>query len=386
MPDVKAFLQDIAKAGLDASATPPFLTKVMQIVPAIIYIYNQQTQSNEFTNRSLATSLGYSASEIQNLGADMMPSLCHPSDLPKIAAHFETLNTLENGEVVQIEYRMKHKDGHWVWLQSYDTIFERDSAGKVLRHIGAAVDITSQKHAEAQVQRDRHAAELANAELRSFAYAVSHDMKSPSNTLTLLLSELREDHEPALNDDARQLIDLGLETVDRMKELIEEVLSYTRMIGQQVSEDSVDAGPLFDKVKWDMRQTIASSGAQIQVGPLPNLVGNEPLLRTLFVNLVSNAIKFQLPGNTPNITITDVSEPGSKMASIAVADNGIGLPAKSEHRIFGMFNRLHTDDAYPGSGLGLSLCQRIAVNHGGEITVSSDEGKGATFTVLLKRS
>ena len=170
-------LSEVAFSGLAAWEAKPFLEKVTGIVPGIIYVFNQQTQSNEYTNRSLGAALGYSSDEIQVLGAEFMPRLCHPEDLPKMFAYFEGLRQMKDGEVSQLEYRIKHKKGGWVWLLSHDTIFERDEAGAVLRHIGVAADITAQKEAEERALAEKRAADAANEELRSFAYSVCHDLK-----------------------------------------------------------------------------------------------------------------------------------------------------------------------------------------------------------------
>ena len=136
-------IDEIADEGLGTWDAMPFLEKVMGIVPGIIYIVNQKTQSNEYSNRSLGELLGFNSSEIQAMGDDFFPQVCHPEDLPKIFEYFGGLQSMKDGEVCRIEYRMRHKLGHWVWLLSYDTIFERDADGAVLRHIGMATDVTA---------------------------------------------------------------------------------------------------------------------------------------------------------------------------------------------------------------------------------------------------
>ncbi len=134
----------------------PFLEKVVGIVPNVIYVFNQKTQSNEYANRSLGDLLGYSAAEIQKMGDALMPSLCHPEDLGRVGEHFGAIQRIADDEVLTVEYRMRHKGGHWVWLLSYDALFERDEDGSVLRHIGVATDITDQKQAAAELGAVNH--------------------------------------------------------------------------------------------------------------------------------------------------------------------------------------------------------------------------------------
>ena len=384
MPDVAAFLKRIDHGDMNQGEPPCPQAHVLQAAPTFIYLYNQDTRSVEIAGASLAVLMGYGTDEIAGTDMDVLLYLCHPEDKVRVQAHFAALRNIEEGAALLVEYRLRHKSGEWVWMQSNDTVLETAGDGAVRRHVGAIADITLQKTALDREMRNFQATRLANEELRSFAYAVSHDMAAPANTLSLLLSELREDHEGSLDGDALNLIDLGQQTVERMKTLIEEVLNYTRLVDKQVSEDTVALNPLIDKVLWDMRHCIEAAHATIDIGRLPSVIGNAPLLRTLFVNLVSNAIKFRRADVNPEISIRETTDERSTMISISVTDNGIGLPIDKSERIFGMFNRLHTRDVYPGSGLGLSLCRRIAVNHGGDIVVDSLEDVGATFTVLLR--
>ncbi|MGZ2258611.1 ATP-binding protein [Roseobacter sp. A03A-229] len=127
-----------------------FLEKVLGVVPGVIYVFNQKTQSSEYTNRSLGDMLGYTGAEAQAMGEALIPTLTHPDDLPRVSAHFSALQQLQDGEIRMVEYRMQHKDGRWVWLVSHDAVFDRADDGTVLRHIGIATDITEQKAQEAR--------------------------------------------------------------------------------------------------------------------------------------------------------------------------------------------------------------------------------------------
>ncbi|MEX3016379.1 hybrid sensor histidine kinase/response regulator [Gymnodinialimonas hymeniacidonis] len=132
-----------------------FLAKITNVVPGIVYVFNQKTQSNEYTNSTLAEILGYSSPELVEMGDALFPTLCHPDDLPRIGEYFASLQQLKDGETASIEYRMRHKSDYWVWLLSYDTVFDRDEDGSVARHIGVATDITAQKSSEAAAAATR---------------------------------------------------------------------------------------------------------------------------------------------------------------------------------------------------------------------------------------
>ena len=131
------------------------LSKITNVVPGIIYVFNQKTKSNEYTNSALGDVLGYSPEEVREMGDGLFPQLCHPDDLPAIGAYFATIQDLAHGELTSIEYRLRHKAGHWVWLLSNDTVFERDEDGSVLRHIGVATDISLQKQGAAAIAAAR---------------------------------------------------------------------------------------------------------------------------------------------------------------------------------------------------------------------------------------
>ena len=375
-------LANAMKSSLKSWDAAPFLEKFVGIAPSIIYVFNQLTQSNEYSNRSIGATLGYSEQEILEFGASLMPSLIHPEDLATVGKHLHQITTLDDGEVISLEYRMKHKAGNWVWLLGYDTVFERNDDGSVLRHIGVATDITIQKTAEAKARAETRVAENANEELRSFAYAVSHDMKAPSNTLDMLFNELKMTLDDT-DTEAAQLVDLGTSTVKRMQVLIEDVLNYTRIIGETVAFEPVQLGPLVADILGDFEAEIRQAGARITVGDLPDVYGSTTHCRILLQNLIGNALKFRAQGVTPEITIAGTEATSDQVVAITVSDNGIGIPKGEQGRIFGMFKRLHNETDYPGTGLGLALCRRVAFSQGGDISLNSEEGEGAAFTVTF---
>ena len=281
--------------------------------------------------------------------------------------------------------RYRHADGSTVWVRCRG-IAIRDETGKPLRMLGAHNDLTAVKQAEEAAVAGKRVADAASEELRSFAYALSHELKAPSNTLKLLIAELEQSHGDQIDQSGHELLNHGRNTIDRMQALIEDLLLYTRAVEQQFEFSRINLNTLLTDVISDLTGDIDETGAKIECDSLSLVSGNERQLRILFQNLISNAIKFRVADKPPRIKVQETSSPRSDRVTISVADNGIGIPGDKQERIFAMFGRLHTEREYPGSGLGLALCQRIAVKHGSDIGVRSEPGKGSVFTVSLRRA
>ncbi|OED50735.1 hypothetical protein AB838_00985 [Rhodobacteraceae bacterium (ex Bugula neritina AB1)] len=224
----------------------------------------------------------------------------------------------------------------------------------------------------------------ANKEQAEFTYAVSHDLKSPSNTIGMLIEELEQ---LSLEDEgALQTLADMKRTNTRMGQLVEDVLNYARIIEERPVFEQVEMGPLLEALKEDLAADIARSGADIRMETLPPVHGHALQLRILFQNLLANAIKFRAPDRAPRIEIRMVpprSGDRPDQVRISVSDNGIGIPAALRQKVFGLFQRLHASSSYTGSGLGLTICRRIASNHHGSITVTDGINGGTAFEVLL---
>jgi len=221
-------------------------------------------------------------------------------------------------------------------------------------------------------------------EQAEFTYSISHDMKSPTNTIWMLLDVLREDYRDELTSDAQELLDSALETVRRMGRLTEDVLEYSRTIEEDIDPVPIDLGTLCRGIVADLAADTKKVGAKLVIRDLPVVEGSAVQLRVLLQNLLSNAIKFRSAEREPRIEVS--SRPGSAQgeAQIIVSDNGIGIAPEYHDRVFGLFQRLHNREEYAGSGLGLTLCKRIASNHGGQIGLESEFGVGTRFHITLR--
>lgn len=222
----------------------------------------------------------------------------------------------------------------------------------------------------------------SNQEMEQLVYAASHDLQEPLRTVTNYISLLQEDYSGVLDETAEKYLHFIKRSAGKMQELIKDLLDYSR-IGRNITLNDVDCKKLIQDVINEMNTTITENNAQISFKGLPALKGDETKLRQLFQNLISNAIKFRRKDVQPVITVT-ASEQDS-MYLFSVKDNGIGINEKYIPKLFVIFQRLHSDKEYKGTGIGLATCKKIVLLHNGNIWVESKEGEGSTFYFLLPK-
>lgn len=217
--------------------------------------------------------------------------------------------------------------------------------------------------------------ELSNKEQAEFTYSISHDLKAPTNTMGLLISELDELGE--VGPGAQSIMSEITATNSRMRQLIDDVLNYSEVIGQKTAWEKIDLNELVDTTLKDLAAEISVAGATVTRDDLPSILGHMTQLRSLFQNLISNGVKFRSADRGPVVHISAVTLDGRII--LHVADNGIGIPKDQEDSIFRLFSRLHSRSAYEGSGLGLAICRRVMINCGGSISFRPREGGGTVF-------
>jgi len=226
--------------------------------------------------------------------------------------------------------------------------------------------------------RDR-TTELANsnAELEQFAYVASHDLQEPLRKITGFCQLLARRYEGRLDERADEYIGFVVDGTARMQQLINDLLTYSRVGRIDKDAASVDCNRIMERVRLDLAAAIEQSGAVVTVaGELPTVTGNPTRLVQLFENVVGNAVKFHGPAQ-PRVVIS--AERRGAQWRFAVSDNGIGIEPRYSERVFGVFQRLHTRAEYPGTGIGLAVCKKIVETQAGTIWFESEPGAGTTF-------
>ena len=236
---------------------------------------------------------------------------------------------------------------------------------------------------ERDEQLSSHARELEhnNRELEQFAYVASHDLREPLRKIQAFGDRLQAREAANLSDRGRDYVARMQNAAARMQALIEGLLLYSRCGTRAQPYSLVDLNQVARGVISDLEAHIQETHARIDIGPLPTIHADPVQMGQLFQNMLSNGLKFQPPGNEPELTVR--ARVHDDDLELCFADNGIGIPEEQSQQIFGVFQRLHGRDEYEGTGVGLSICKKAAERHGGSIEVISKPGRGATFSVHL---
>jgi PAS domain S-box-containing protein len=246
--------------------------------------------------------------------------------------------------------------------------------------LAAIVDLTERKRAEEQLRKSNEALEESNLELRQFAFVASHDLQTPLRSISGFAQCLFEDYNRKLDDKANDYLGRIVKSVSRMQTLVDDLLSYSRVESRSQPFGDVSLEEACQDALTMLEGSIQDVGCRISMGTLPNVRGDRTQLMQLMQNLIGNAVKYHAEKD-PEVHI-DARRHEDRWL-ISVRDNGIGIPANQLERVFEIFARLHNQQAYPGTGIGLAVCRRIVLRHGGKIWVESEPGQGSTFFFTL---
>jgi len=325
-----------------------------------IFWYN--TQWFDYTGTTLEEMQGWGWQKVH-----------HPDYVESITEEWSS--NIRAGKPYGNIFPLKGKDGNYRWFLTRITPI-RDEQGKLLRWFGTNTDITELKQSEEELKR-------SNIELERFAYVSSHDLQEPLRMVTLYSQLLERRYKDNLDNDANDFIEYIVEGANRMRQLIYDLLEYSRVKSQAKEFEKVDLEKVLHAVLHNLTIPIEENNVTISHDSLPTVFADKNQMVQVFQNLITNAIKFH-GQNTPDIYIS--AQKHDQEWKFAVKDKGIGIDPKHQKQIFEVFKRLHTREEYLGTGIGLSITQKIIIHHGGQIWVESELGKGSTFyfTIPIK--
>jgi len=224
---------------------------------------------------------------------------------------------------------------------------------------------------------------VSNIELEQFAYIASHDLQEPLRMVTGFLGQIDKKYSDNIDQKGKEYIHYAVDGASRMKQIIADLLEYSRVGKKDLHYESFDVGDVIDEVITLNKPMFAENKVTIFKGKMPVIKASKPLIRQVFQNLLANAAKYRKPGEANLITIG--YEDKMDFFEFSISDTGIGIQPDQLERIFVLFQRLHSRDQYSGTGIGLSVCKKIVENHGGRIWATSEPGQGSTFYFSLKK-
>ncbi len=390
-----------------------------------IYDLNIETGEAE-TSPEYATMLGYDPADFVETNTKWIERL-HPDDRERVSGTYKAY-IHGNLPVYQVEFRQHIKSGDWKWILSLGKIIEYSAEGRPLRMLGTHTDITDRKLAEermladsneirllleeaeksrrvllsviedqkqAQKQIQKLNAELeqrvqertarfeaANRELEAFSYSVSHDLRSPLQHITGFAELLYKHAAGSLDEKNMHYLKIIRESTVRMGTLIDDLLSFSRMGRSEMMKKNISLDAIVREVINDIKMEIKERNIEWKICPLPEVSGDPAMLKLVYVNLISNALKFTKEQSKADIEIGSMSGDKDEIC-LYVKDNGAGFDMKYVDKLFGLFQRLHRAEEFGGTGLGLANIRRIINRHGGKTWAEGSVNEGATFYFTL---
>ncbi len=330
----------------------------------------------------------YAESQNDRPRAEWLASTLHPDDLPAAAATWQ--QCMATGQPLEVQCRIRNAAGDYRWMLGR-ALPSRNEQGEITQWIGTYTDIHEYKlaleridEAQRELRQNNELLTRVNVDLDNFIYTASHDLKAPISNIEGLLEVLRQELPAGLPESPEVQPVLGLmqDAVNRFQRTIEHLTDVSKLQKEHGHPtEAVDLAAVIRDVRLDLEPLIRATGAQlkIDVAAVPTVSFSEKNLRSVVFNLLSNALKYHAPDRPPLVRLRARSEAGA--AVFEVQDNGLGMNAANEQRLFGMFQRFHNH--VEGSGIGLYMVKRMVENAGGRIVVQSELGQGSTFTVYF---
>ncbi len=322
---------------------------------------------------------------------ETVSTFTHPDDAKK--AKVAVQRAVDTNGMIDLEMKIVTGNKNIKVVKVLAKIICNDD-GKPVKLVGSIKDITTQRKIEQDLKRKVEELNRSNKELEEFAYVASHDLQEPLRKISTFSDRLSEKYSDVLTGEGLMYLDRMMASADNMRNLINNLLEFSRVTRDVHPFAPVDLNNVLQQVKNELELSIEETGTTIETNNLPTINGSATQLGQLFTNIVSNAIKFRKQNELSLIQITSgsVSEDDKihyhlsndvEYCMLTFKDNGIGFENEYAKKIFQIFQRLNGKSEYPGSGIGLAICKRIVEHHNGVISADSEEGKGATFTIIL---
>lgn len=357
---------------------------ILRSVPGLLYLYDVEGHLLRW-NKAHETLTGYSAEELSRMTL-MDWYKDSPEDINSISAGVE--KAFQNG-YAEADGNLQTKSGKRIPFHFNAVYLEIDGKPYI---VGIGIDMTEILKATEEIKRlnaelegrvEERTAQLASAnkELEAFAYSVSHDLRAPLRAIDGFSRILAEDYSSLLGQEGQRVCGVIQDNTRRMNQLIDDILSFSRLGRTEMNFGTVHMTTLAQTVYEELDRLKPNPDRRWVLNDLPDTFGDQTMIRQIWVNLISNAIKYSSKVENPVIEVGFIEKDGKR--AYYVKDNGAGFDMKYAGKLFGVFQRLHSEKDFEGTGVGLALVQRIISRHGGSIWAEAEVGKGATFYFTL---
>jgi len=365
------------------------LRQIASSLREVIWLRDVQTRQVLYVNPAFEELTGWTCESFYD-NPDTVIDATHPDDKESV---IKALDQRFEGVPFDQEHRIVHLDGSVRWVLSR-SVPVRNEAGEVYRWASIMEDITARKRAEDQVRKLNEELEqrvvertaqlqAANKELEAFAYSISHDLRAPLRAIDGYAHILTEDFEALLGEEGKRVCAVIRGNIRRMSQLIDDLLAFSRLSRAELQASSISMETLANAAFHESTTPESRKRIDFHLAPLPPAVGDPTLIRQVWLNLLSNAVKFSSKRERAVIEVGSQGKDGEII--YYVRDNGVGFEMQYVDKLFSVFQRLHSEKEYDGTGVGLAIVQRIIQRHGGRAWADAEVNRGATFYFTLPR-
>ena len=367
-----------------------FIHRAINASIAGVYVFDTSLRTNRYINERYTSITGYTLQALKSQSKGSLITLIHPEDRFPVLAHVKRLLTDSTEDAIHtIEYRMRHADGHWIWLMAQNIVFERDLNGNITQFMGSFLDISPLKKMQNNLLEMKNKAENANQAKGEFLANMSHEIRTPMNAITVLTDMILE---MELGRKQREYLEKIAMSSKSLLQILNDILDYSKLEAGKL-DVVYDTFDLYKTVSAGMKLfsiNALQKGIELHIDISSNtprfVIGDAVRISQILNNLLGNAIKFTETGSVMVSVEAEVSsQAGSHLIHIAVSDTGIGIPSDKLDSLFESFTQADSaiDRRFGGTGLGLAICKSLTQLLGGDLSVTSQPDKGSVFTLSL---